>query len=61
MVGCLLLKQIKNLGDETLAKEPFTRCISKGKAHKQYEVGNKAGIIITGKQRNGSGSGRGLG
>ena len=28
--------------------KPFTRCISKGKAHKQYEFGNKVGIIVTG-------------
>jgi IS5 family transposase len=30
--------------------KPFTRCISKGKAHKQYEFGNKVGIIVTGKK-----------
>ena len=30
--------------------KPFTQCISKGKAHKQYEFGNKAGIITTGNQ-----------
>ena len=28
----------------------FTQCISKGKAHKQYEFGNKVGIIVTGNQ-----------
>jgi len=28
--------------------KPFTRCVSKGKAHKQYEFGNKVGIIVTG-------------
>ena len=28
--------------------KPFTRCIGKGKAHKQYEFGNKVGIIVTG-------------
>jgi IS5 family transposase len=28
--------------------KPFTRCISKGKAHKPYEFGNKVGIIVTG-------------
>ena len=28
--------------------KPFTRCISKGKAHKKYEFGNKVGIITTG-------------
>ena len=25
--------------------KPFTRCIAKGKAHKQYEFGNKVGLI----------------
>jgi len=27
--------------------KPFTCCVSKGKAHKQYELGNKVGIIAT--------------
>lgn len=30
--------------------KPFTRCISKGKAHKQYEFGNKVGVITTGRK-----------
>jgi len=30
--------------------KPFTRCMSKGKAHKQYEYGNKVGIIVTGNK-----------
>jgi IS5 family transposase len=30
--------------------KPFTRCIGKGKARKQYEFGNKVGIITTGKK-----------
>ena len=30
--------------------KPFTDCISKGKAHKQYEFGNKAGLIATGRK-----------
>ena len=30
--------------------KPFTRCIAKGKAHKQYEFGNKVGIIATGRK-----------
>jgi len=30
--------------------KPYTRCISKGKAHKQYEFGNKVGIIVTGNK-----------
>lgn len=29
--------------------KPFTACISKGKAHKQYEFGNKVGLIATSK------------
>jgi len=27
--------------------KPFTACIAKGKAHKQYEFGNKVGLITT--------------
>jgi IS5 family transposase len=30
--------------------KPFTQCIAKGKAHKQYEFGNKVGLITTGKK-----------
>jgi IS5 family transposase len=30
--------------------KPFTGCVSKGKAHKQYEFGNKVGIIVTGNK-----------
>lgn len=30
--------------------KPFTRCIAKGKPHKQYEFGNKVGIITTGNR-----------
>jgi transposase, IS5 family len=29
--------------------KPFTACIAKGKAHKQYEFGNKVGLIINPK------------
>jgi IS5 family transposase len=29
--------------------KPFTSCIAKGKAHKQYEFGNKVGILTTAK------------
>ena len=29
--------------------KPFTACIAKGKAHKQYEFGNKVGIVINPK------------
>lgn len=27
--------------------KPFTTCIAKGKAHKQYEFGNKVGILVS--------------
>jgi IS5 family transposase len=30
--------------------KPFTQCIAKGKAHKQYEFGNKVGIVTTSKK-----------
>jgi IS5 family transposase len=30
--------------------KPFTKCIAKGKPHKQYEFGNKVGLITGGKQ-----------
>lgn len=30
--------------------KPFTRCIAKGKPHKQYEFGNKVGMITTGSK-----------
>ena len=30
--------------------KPFTQCIAKGKAHVQYEFGNKMGLITTGKR-----------
>ena len=29
--------------------KPFTSCIAKGKAHKQYEFGNKIGLTLTSK------------
>ncbi len=29
--------------------KPFTSCIAKGKAHKQYEFGNKVGLLATSK------------
>jgi IS5 family transposase len=28
--------------------KPFTKCVAKGKAHKQYEFGNKVGLITSG-------------
>lgn len=30
--------------------KPFTRCIAKGKAHKQHEFGNKVRMITTGRR-----------
>jgi IS5 family transposase len=30
--------------------KPFTKCIAKGKAHRQYEFGNKAGLITGGRR-----------
>jgi IS5 family transposase len=30
--------------------KPFTECIAKGKAHKQYEFGNKVGLVTSGKK-----------
>ena len=30
--------------------KPFTQCIAKGKPHKQYEFGNKVGLITGGKK-----------
>jgi IS5 family transposase len=30
--------------------KPFTKCIAKGKPHKQYEFGNKVGLITSGKK-----------
>lgn len=29
--------------------KPFTSCIAKGKAHKQYEFGNKVGLMLNPK------------
>lgn len=31
--------------------KPFTACIAKGKAHKQYEFGNKVGLVMNPKTR----------
>ncbi|MCL2042086.1 MAG: hypothetical protein FWG84_08655 [Bacteroidales bacterium] len=30
--------------------KPFTKCIAKGKAHKQYEFGDKVGLVTGGKK-----------
>ena len=45
------VNQQKNDKDKIYSiHKPFTRCIAKGKAHKQYEFGNKVGLITTGKK-----------
>ena len=45
------VNQQKNDKDKNYSiHKPFTRCIAKGKAHKQYEFGNKVGLITTGKE-----------
>lgn len=50
----LLYKQILNQKRTDKDKiysihKPFTSCIAKGKAHKQYEFGNKVGLLTTSK------------
>ena len=46
------VNQQKNDKDKVYSlHKPFTRCISKGKAHKQYEFGNKVGLITTSRKR----------
>ncbi|MEA5110819.1 MAG: IS5/IS1182 family transposase, partial [Lentimicrobium sp.] len=43
------VNQQKNDTDKVYSlHKPFTRCIAKGKPHKQYEFGNKVGLITTG-------------
>jgi len=45
------VNQQKNDKDKVYSlHKPFTRCIAKGKPHKQYEFGNKVGLITTGKK-----------
>ena len=40
--------QKRNATDKVYSlHKPFTRCIAKGKAHKQYEFGNKVGLVTT--------------
>jgi IS5 family transposase len=44
------VNQKKNDTDKVYSlHKPFTSCIAKGKPHKQYEFGNKVGLITTGK------------
>ena len=50
-----LYKRAVNQGKDDKNKvyslhKPFTKCISKGKAHKPYEFGKKIGLITTGKK-----------
>jgi len=45
-----VLNQEKNDHDKIYSiHKPFTSCIAKGKAHKQYEFGNKIGLFTTSK------------
>ena len=44
------LEQKRNDKDKNYSlHKPFTCCIAKGKAHKQYEFGNKVGLMTTSK------------
>jgi IS5 family transposase len=46
-----IVNQHKNDKDKLYSiHKPFTKCIAKGKAHKQYEFGNKVGLITGGKK-----------
>jgi IS5 family transposase len=46
-----VVNQKKNDKDKIYSiHKPFTKCIAKGKAHKQYEFGNKVGLITGGKK-----------
>lgn len=45
-----VLAQTRAAGNKIYSlHKPFTACIAKGKAHKQYEFGNKVGLIINSK------------
>jgi IS5 family transposase len=45
------VNQQKNDKDKIYSlHKPFTNCIAKGKAHKQYEFGDKAGLLTGGKK-----------
>jgi len=43
----ILAQQRKDKNKIYSIHKPFTTCIAKGKAHKQYEFGNKVGLITT--------------
>ena len=46
------VNQQKNDKDKIYSlHKPFTKCIAKGKAHKQYEFGNKVGLITKGGKK----------
>jgi IS5 family transposase len=47
---CAVNQQINDSNKIYSLHKPFTRCISKGKSGKQYEFGNKVGIILTGNK-----------
>ena len=43
-----VIKQTRTDKDKIYSlHKPFTSCIAKGKAHKQYEFGNKVGLTTT--------------
>ncbi len=45
-----ILNQKRNDKDKIYSlQKPFTSCIAKGKAHKQYEFGNKVGLFLNPK------------
>lgn len=45
-----ILTQTKDQHDKIYSlHKPFTACIAKGKAHKQYEFGNKVGLMVNPK------------
>ena len=47
-----VLTQTKNSSNKIYSlHKPFTKCISKGKAHKPYEFGNKIGLSIGTKRK----------
>jgi len=50
IIGKLLIQEKNSKNKIYSIHEPFVECISKGKAHKKYEFGCKASIVITHKE-----------
>ena len=46
----LLVQQRKDTNKLYSLHEPYVACISKGKAHKKYELGNKVSLCVTNKE-----------